>query len=62
MRLYCHGCFKSVSNEVPSTTILRAVVFCPECIERVDGGTFDHVIEQMRDPTRGRQEEVAHHE
>jgi len=33
MRLYCWFCHKSVSNEVPDETVLRAVVVCPECIE-----------------------------
>lgn len=33
MRLFCWSCAKSVSNEVPEDTILRAVCICPECIE-----------------------------
>ena len=32
MRLICFGCGKSVSNEVPEDTVLRAVAICPECI------------------------------
>lgn len=55
MRLYCHGCFKSVSNVVPDNTVLRAVAFCPECIERVDEKVFSAVIEQMRNPL------ISHH-
>lgn len=34
MRLYCYGCGKSVSTEVPDETILRAVAICPECVEQ----------------------------
>lgn len=34
MRLYCWFCGKSVSNEVPDETVVRAVCVCPECIER----------------------------
>ena len=33
MRLFCWSCAKSVSNEVPDETVLRAVCICPECIE-----------------------------
>ncbi len=33
MRLYCYFCGKSVSTEVPDSTIVRAVLVCPECIE-----------------------------
>lgn len=31
MRLRCFGCTKSVSNEVPDTTVVRAILHCPEC-------------------------------
>lgn len=34
MRLFCHSCGKSVSNELPGDVILRAAVTCPECIEK----------------------------
>ena len=33
MRLCCYFCGKSVSSEVPDTTVIRAVLVCPECIE-----------------------------
>lgn len=33
MRLRCGKCGKSVSNEVPDDTIVRAWLECPECIE-----------------------------
>jgi len=33
MRLFCWTCAKSVSNDVPDDTVLRAVAICPECIE-----------------------------
>ena len=32
MRFHCYGCGKSVSSEVPDSTILRAIAWCPECI------------------------------
>jgi len=39
MRLPCYGCGKSVSSEVPEDTVVRAALFCPECIEiMVDKG------------------------
>jgi len=34
MRLFCWCCHKSVSNELPDDTVLRAVAICPECIEQ----------------------------
>jgi hypothetical protein len=33
VRLRCFYCGKSVSNEVPDSTIVRACLECPECIE-----------------------------
>jgi hypothetical protein len=33
MRLFCYICTKSVSNEVPDDTVVRAMLVCPECIE-----------------------------
>jgi len=33
MRLKCYFCGKSVSNEVPQDTTIRAVLVCPECIQ-----------------------------
>lgn len=33
MRYYCWACNKSVTSELPSDSIIRAVLFCPECIE-----------------------------
>lgn len=33
MRIRCLGCGKSVSSEVPDCTVVRAAVWCPECIE-----------------------------
>ena len=34
MRLRCYECGKSVSTEVPDDTVVRAVLTCPECIEK----------------------------
>lgn len=44
MRLHCLACGKSVSTEVPEATVLRAVVWCPECIERVPDTIADAFI------------------
>jgi hypothetical protein len=33
MRFYCFGCGKAISNELPEGSLLRAVAYCPECIE-----------------------------
>ena len=50
MRLFCWFCFKSVSNELPDDTTVRAVCVCPECVPRV----LDDDAEQLRavDPER----------
>jgi DNA-directed RNA polymerase subunit RPC12/RpoP len=32
-RLFCVGCGKRVSNDVPDSVVIRAVYVCPECIE-----------------------------
>jgi hypothetical protein len=33
MRYYCHFCHKSVTNQVPDATVIRAILICPECLE-----------------------------
>ncbi len=33
MRYYCWACNKSVTSELPYDSVIRAVLFCPECIE-----------------------------
>jgi hypothetical protein len=33
MRLQCYFCGKSVSNELPEETVVRALLICPECVE-----------------------------
>lgn len=53
MRLPCYGCGKSVSNEVPDDTILRACAFCPECIQAgkvAIGGTYEFVFAESLAP------------
>lgn len=32
MRLHCWFCHKSVSNELPEDTTIRAICVCPECV------------------------------
>jgi len=32
MRLFCWYCYKSVTNELPESTIFRAIAVCPECL------------------------------
>jgi uncharacterized UBP type Zn finger protein len=31
IRLWCFYCHRSVSSELPPTTIFRAIAICPEC-------------------------------
>ena len=33
MRFRCYGCGNSVSSEVPEDAILRAIAWCPECLQ-----------------------------
>ena len=47
MRLFCHFCHKSVSNEVPDSTIIRAVLICPECVEK-SPEEIERVIERVK--------------
>ena len=46
MRLCCNKCGKSVTTEVPDTTIVRAWIECPECIEK-DEKWMDANIEKF---------------
>lgn len=42
MRLHCYNCHKSVSNEVHDSTIVRALILCPECIDLwIEEGKLD---------------------
>jgi hypothetical protein len=36
MKLRCTYCSKIVSTEVPDDTVVRAVLECPECVEKND--------------------------
>ena len=33
MRLWCWYCHRSVSSELPESTIFRAIAICPECTQ-----------------------------
>lgn len=37
MRLRCLFCGNSVSTEVPDDTIVRALIMCPDCMEKQCG-------------------------
>jgi hypothetical protein len=47
MRLRCFFCGKSVSNEVPDDTIVRACLECPECIE-----AHGEIIKKLASPAK----------
>jgi DNA-directed RNA polymerase subunit RPC12/RpoP len=34
MRYFCYFCGKSVSSELPDDSVIRALLVCPECIEK----------------------------
>ena len=34
MRGRCYFCGKSATSELPDDTVIRAMLVCPECIER----------------------------
>ena len=44
MRLRCYHCGESVSTEVPDDTIVRAILECPECIEKTTGPAQDGAL------------------
>jgi hypothetical protein len=41
MRIRCYNCGKSVSSELPNESVVRAIVFCPECVEGGSEEAFD---------------------
>lgn len=43
MKLKCNKCGKSVSTEVPETTIVRGWIECPECIEKSEELLLDEI-------------------
>jgi hypothetical protein len=47
MRLRCYECGKSVSNEVPDETIVRALLICPECLQRADVTALERALQSM---------------
>lgn len=34
IRLHCYFCCKPVSSKIPYETVVRALIICPECIEK----------------------------
>lgn len=34
MRYCCYFCWKSVTTELPADSVIRAVLVCPECVEK----------------------------
>ncbi len=43
MVLYCWYCHKPVSNELPDTTVFRAIATCPECIEKDEDVPLEYI-------------------
>lgn len=56
MKIRCNLCGKSVSTEVPSTTVIRAWIECPECTEskKPAGYIFEDRFYKTLDELRGR--------
>jgi NAD-dependent SIR2 family protein deacetylase len=52
VRLRCHECGKSVSTDVADDTIVRAVLICPECLERADRPSLERALESIRQRLR----------
>lgn len=40
MKLTCFHCGKSVSTEVPDSTVFRAVAECPECLKLIEDASI----------------------
>jgi hypothetical protein len=40
MKILCHECGASCSNDVPPTTVVRGYIMCGECVERVSEKTW----------------------
>jgi hypothetical protein len=47
IRYHCFFCAKTVSNEVPNDTVIRAALICPECIGMADHKKFDEVLKDI---------------
>ena len=47
MRLICFSCGKSVTNELPNDTILRAIATCPECLLKDTDDALQQRIEEL---------------
>lgn len=62
MRLYCNHCGGPVSTEVPDATVVRAVIECPECVEKKAGRERALAAKEQeataRERARCREEEV----
>lgn len=52
MRLYCFSCGVSVSTEVPDETVVRAVLYCPECIPRCVRDDAPSIMDRLRESLR----------
>ena len=56
MKLRCFYCNKEVSTEVPKGTIVRAILECPECIEKNESDDTENVINDL-----SKTEPMLHH-
>lgn len=46
MRLFCYFCSVTVSTEVPEDTLVRALLVCPECIQKGEILLPDRVVKK----------------
>lgn len=53
MKLICFECGKMVSTEVPEETIVRAMLTCPECIEKAPEGELVELVGELLRPGVG---------
>ncbi len=49
MRLLCFSCGKSVTNELPNDTILRAIATCPECLLKDTDDALQQQVAELQE-------------
>ena len=49
MRLICFSCGKSVTNELPNDTILRAIATCPECLLKNTDDALQQQVAELQE-------------
>lgn len=53
MRIKCWYCHKNCTNELPKSTVFRAIAICPECNDKLPEDIHDKMYELIKSDKEG---------